>query len=111
MLQYETAKRLYEEMKEKAKQSPLGGFQDFYKMFLKSAVDYAATRAAWATMDQAARNEDDKPRRLKHDAFISMLNAISRNLGISMLSLSKSGMPRRISLGIWTSDMHKGECN
>ena len=82
MLQYETAKRIYDELKEKAKQSPMSGFRNFYKMFLKSAVDYATTRASWATMDQAARNEDDKPRRLKHDAFISMLNAISRNLGM-----------------------------
>lgn len=82
MLQYETAKRIYDELKEKAKQSSMSGFQEFYKMFLKSAVDYSATRAAWATIDQAARNEDDKSRRLKHDAFISMLNAISRNLGM-----------------------------
>lgn len=64
MLQYETAKRIYDEIKEKAKQSPLAAFQDFYKMFLKSAIEYAATRAAWSTMDQAAKNEDDKPRRL-----------------------------------------------
>ena len=82
MLQYETAKVLYEELKEKSKQSSKSGFQDFYKMFLKSAADYAATRSSWATMEQADRNEDDKPRRMKHDAFISMLNAISRNLCI-----------------------------
>ena len=82
MLQYETAKRIYDELKEKAKQGPMNGFQEFYKMFLKSAVEYATTRATWATMDQAARNEDDKSRRMKHDAFISMLNAISRNLGM-----------------------------
>lgn len=82
MLQYETAKRIYEELKEKAMQSTLDGFHDFFKLFLKSAIDYAATRAAWATMDQAARNEDDKLRRMKHDAFISMLSAISRNLGM-----------------------------
>ena len=83
-------------MKEKAKQSPLSGFQDFYKMFLKSAVDYATTRAAWATMDQAARNEDDKPRHLKHDAFISMLNAISRNLGVDEIEVV---MPDRKTKG------------
>ena len=33
-------------------------------------------------MDQAERNEDDKLRRQKHDAFILMLNAIPRNLGM-----------------------------
>ena len=85
MLQYELAKRLFDELKEKAKASSMSGFQDFYKMFLQSAIDYAATRAAWATMDQTARNEDDMPRHRKHDAFISMLNAISRNLGMDEL--------------------------
>lgn len=82
MLQYETAQKLYAELKEKAAQSPKSEFQDFFKLFLKSAAEYAATRTSWATMDQAARNEDDKPRRMRHDAFISMLNAISRNLGM-----------------------------
>ena len=96
MLQYETAKQLYDELKERAKQSPKQGFQDFYKLFLKSAMDYAATRAAWVTMDQAARNEDDKPRRLKHDAFISMLNAVSRNLGLEEI---KEIMPDRKTKG------------
>lgn len=96
MLQYETAKRIFEDLKEKTKQSPMSGFQDFYKMFLKSALDYAATRAAWATMDQAVRIEDDKPRRMKHDAFISMLNAISRNLGIEEI---EEVMPDRKTKG------------
>ena len=96
MLQYETAERIFEELKEKAKRSPMSGFQDFYKMFMKAATDYAATRAAWATMDQSARNEDDKPRRLKHDAFISMLDAVSRNLGIKEI---EAIMPDRKTKG------------
>ena len=96
MLQYETAKRIYDELKEKAKQSPMSGFQEFYKMFLKSAVEYATTRAAWATMDQAARNEDDKSRRMKHDAFMTMLNAITRNLGMEEI---EAIMPDRKTKG------------
>ena len=96
MLQYETAKKIYDELDTKAKQRPMSGFLDFYKMFLRSAVEYAATRAAWATMDQAARNEDDKPRRMKHDAFISMLNAIARNLGMVEI---ESMMPDRKTKG------------
>lgn len=96
MLQYEIAKRIYDEMKEKSRQSPMHRFQNFFKMFLQSAVDYANTRAAWATMDQAARNEDDKPRRMKHDAFISMLNAISRNLGMEEI---EAVMPDRKTKG------------
>lgn len=82
MLQYEIAEKLYGEMKEKAARNAAGAFQNFFKMFLKSAVDYASTRASWATMDQNARNEDDRSRRARHDAFISLLNAVSRNLGM-----------------------------
>lgn len=96
MLQYEIAKKIYDELKEKAKQSPMSGFQNFFKMFLESAVDYAAIRATWATMDQAARFEDDKPRRMKHDAFISMLSAISRNLGMEEI---EAVMPDRKTKG------------
>jgi len=96
MMKYETAKRLYEELKEKANQSPTSGFHNFYKMFLKSATDYAATRAVWAIMDQSGRNENDKPRRLKHDAFISMLNAISRNLDMEEI---ETVMPDRKTKG------------
>lgn len=95
MLQFEEARRLYEEMKEKAARSSQSGFQDFFKLFLKSAADYAATRSSWAIMDQAARNEDDKPRRLKHDAFISILNAISRNLDVGIEEI----MPDRKTKG------------
>lgn len=82
MLQYETARKLYEEMKEKAAGKFSGSSGDFYKLFLKTAVDYANTRSAWACMTQAERTEDDKARRLKHDAFISLLNAVARNLSI-----------------------------
>lgn len=95
MLQYQTAEKVYAELKMKSEQSPVKGFQDFFKLFLKSAVDYAATRSSWATMDQDARNEDDKPRRVKHDAFISMLNAVSRNLNVDIEEI----MPDRKTKG------------
>ena len=81
MLQYEVAKKLIEDLQERVKQNGQRDFRDFFKLFLKSATDYAAVRSSWATMDQVARNEDDKPRRIQHDAFISMLNAVARNLG------------------------------
>lgn len=80
MLQYETARRLYEAMRDRSARSSISGFQNFYQLFLKSAGDYAATRTAWAAMDQAARNADDKARRIKHDAFLSALGAVARNL-------------------------------
>ena len=38
MLQYEIAKKLYEEIKAKATSDPRPGFDDFYNGFLKSAV-------------------------------------------------------------------------
>ena len=95
MLQYDTAQKLYAELKETAAQSSQTGFRDFFQMFLRSAADYAETRTSWATMDQAARNEDDKPRRMKHDAFISMLNAVSRNLDVKIEEI----MPDRKTKG------------
>lgn len=82
MLLYDTAKDIYEEMKENVAGSSKSGIESFYKMFLKSAVDYANTRASWACMDQDARNEDDRNRRIQHDGFISLLSALSRNLGM-----------------------------
>lgn len=81
MLQYETAREIYEQMKEKVK-GRKDGMESFYQLFLKSASDYAATRTSWACMDQAGRVEDDRSRRVKHDGFISLLNALSRNLGM-----------------------------
>lgn len=85
MLNYETAVKLYTEMKQRAMEKAQGPFGDFYKMFLKSAVEYANTRASWGCMTQGERNEDDKARRIKHDALISMLTAVCRNLGMDNL--------------------------
>lgn len=82
MLQYETAKQIYEEIKRKSCNIDQNGFAEFYKLFLKSAVDYANTRASWACMEQDARNEDDRSRRTKHDGFISILCALCRNLDL-----------------------------
>ena len=82
MLQYEIAKTLYEEIKGKVEQCHQEGFDEFYQEFLESAADYAKNRTAWSFMDQAARAEDDKARSIKHDAYMSMLAAICRNLGI-----------------------------
>ena len=46
MLQYETAKKLYEEIKAKATSDTRPGFDDFYNGFLKSAASYAETRTS-----------------------------------------------------------------
>ena len=82
MLQYEVAKRIFEEMKEKAANNDREGFDEFYRSFLEGAADYARTRTAWSFMDRAARMEDDRGRSFKHDAFMSMLAAVCRSLGI-----------------------------
>lgn len=82
MLQYEVAKKLYEEIKESASQNTTEGFDEFYRDFLESAAEYARTRTAWALMNRAEQIEDDKRRSVKHDALISILGAICRNLEI-----------------------------
>ena len=82
MLQYEISKKLYEEINEKARNDAREGFREFYEGFLKSAVNYANNRTAWAFIEQTERMEDDKSRSIKHDAYMSSLGAVCRNLGI-----------------------------
>ena len=82
MLQYEIAKKLYEEIKAKATNNTRPGFDDFYNGFLKSAVSYAETRTEWNFMDFSERIERDKSRSIKHDSYMSSLGAVCRNLGI-----------------------------
>ena len=96
MLQYEIAQKLYEEIKEKAAKNSNDAFQSFYKEFLKNAVVYADTRAAWSFMEPAEQREDDASRSIKHDAFMSMLNAVCRNLGVEGID---SIMPDRKAKG------------
>ena len=82
MLQYEAARKLYEEISEKAAKTTIEGFDEFYQDFLRDAVEYAKTRTAWSFMDREERMEDDKGRTIKHDAYMSMLGAVCRNLGV-----------------------------
>ncbi len=96
MLQYEVAKSIYDEIRTKASESTKSGFDEFFKLFLKNAADYASTRTSWAVMSQSERSADDNARRVKHDAFISMLSAISRNLGVEGI---EEKMPDRKAKG------------
>lgn len=82
MMQYDVAKKLYEEIKEKAAKNSDELFKRFYHDFLNSAAEYAKTRLSWSFMDLEARREDDGSRSIKHDGFMAMLNAVCRNLGI-----------------------------
>ncbi len=82
MLRYEIAKELYGQIKARASQSTDKDFIGFYETFLKDAVGYAENRTAWSFMDDEERAGDDKSRSIKHDAYISMLDAVCRNLGI-----------------------------
>ena len=82
MLQYDIAKKLYEEIKEKAGKTSIKGFDLLYASFLEDAVDYAAIRTKWSLMSRAERIENDRGRTAKHDSVISMLGAVCRNLGI-----------------------------
>ena len=85
MLQYEIAQRLYDELKEKAVKNSNDAFRGFYNEFLKNAVAYANTRTAWSFMETTERREDDASRSIKHDAFMSMLSAVCRNLGVERI--------------------------
>ena len=81
MLQYEIAKKLYDEMKDKAAKEP-EDFYEFFEGFLKSATEYASTRTNWSFMDRETRMEQDRGRSIQHDGYMSLLTAICRNLKI-----------------------------
>ncbi len=95
MLQYEIARKLYEEIKEKATEQP-EEFTEFYQDFLKVATEYAKTRLNWSFMTLAERRADDPSRTIKHDGFMAMLSAVCRNLGIKGID---DLMPERKSKG------------
>ena len=82
MLSYENAYLLYWDINEKATECPLQGFDKLYRRFLQTAVDYANTRANWTFLDRDSKREQDTGRSIQHDAFISLLRAICRNLEI-----------------------------
>ena len=82
MLQYEIAKSLYEEISEKAAKNPDEDFKNVYNDFLNDAVDYAKNRMTWAFMDWNSRREDSGSRTARHNAYMAMLGAVCRNLGI-----------------------------
>ena len=82
MLEFEIAKKLYEEIQEKAINDSREGFKEFYEDFLKSAVSYAETRTEWSFMELSERMENDRSRSIKHDSYMYSLGAVCRNLGI-----------------------------
>lgn len=85
MLDNDTAMRLFDRIQKGVKTHPQPEFSQFYDRFLKSAKDYASIRLEWQSLDLSQRIERDHSRRVSHDAFISMLNAVCRNTGITDL--------------------------
>ena len=96
MLQYDDAKRLYEEIEAKMADNKDQDLQELYEDFLKAAAEYAKTRLSWSFMDMDAKRQDDGSRTIKHNGFISILTAICRNLGIDGAA---ELMPERKSQG------------
>lgn len=96
MLNYEIAKKVYEEIKEKAAKILDENLQNFYRDFLKNAVEYAQKRTEWTFMDPVARCDDDRNRSRIHDAFMTRLLSVCRNLGIEGI---EETMPDRKTKG------------
>ena len=96
MLQYDDAKRLYDEIAAKMADNKDEDLQELYEDFLKAAAEYAKTRLSWSFMDLEARRADDGSRSMKHEAFMARLIAVCRNLGIEGI---EDLMPERKSKG------------
>lgn len=82
MLNYEIAKELYEHILRKAMKEPDADFQEFYRDFLTLACEYAKIRTEWGFLTPKEQAEQDAARSRKHDAYMAMLSAVCRNLGI-----------------------------
>lgn len=82
MLQYEIAKKLYEEIKEKAAANTDEDLDELYQKLLKASREYASTRLSWSFMTQMECREDDASRTIKHNGYITLLGAVCRNFGI-----------------------------
>ncbi len=85
MLQYEVAKELYEKIRQAAMENKDEDFMSLYKECLNDAVIYAGKRAMWEFMSDDERKADDENRSMIHNAYISMLDAVCRNLGIDRI--------------------------
>lgn len=83
-LSYEEALRAYTLIKEKAAEIPEDDtdLKEFYMDFLKSATDYAMTRAQWTFMTLDEIKEIDPLRTRRHNGFIAALEGICRNFQI-----------------------------
>lgn len=82
MLKYEVAKELYEKIKQAAMENDDEDFRILYEECLNDAVIYAGKRAGWEFMSDEERKAADENRSMLHNAYISMLDAICRNLEI-----------------------------
>ena len=82
MLKYEVAKKLYEEMKEKAEKNHDEMIAGLHQDFLDAAAEYAKTRLSWSFMSMVAKREDDASRTIKHNGFMTLFSAVCRNLSI-----------------------------
>ena len=81
MLQYEVAKKIYEELKEKALNES-DDIKELFEDFLRSAVDYAKVRTEWSFLNTEERREQDEGRSFKHNGYMSLLTAVCRNLHV-----------------------------
>ena len=95
-MQYEIARKLYEEIKEKAAKETDSDIEEVYKDFIKYACDYADNRKAWSFMSRSEQIADDASRSIKHNAYMSMLESVCNIYGIDGVN---SIMPDRKAKG------------
>ena len=96
MLRYDVAMEWYENIKEKGEHTTDETLRDFYRDFLKSAVDYTAKRSAWTFMSPEDRDADGGSRSGLHEGFMTHLRIVCRHFGIDGL---EETMPDRKTKG------------
>lgn len=85
MLQYEVAKKIYEEIKEKVAKSPNEGVYELYQDFMFSTLVYANTLTVWSQMDLDEQQSYQEKKKEEYLDYAVELHKICLELDVDVL--------------------------
>ena len=85
MLQYEVAKRIYEEIKEKAAKASDESFDECYWYFIFCTLSYANTLTVWSQMDLDEQQSYQEKKEEEYLAYAVELHKVCLDLDIDVL--------------------------
>ena len=85
MLQYKIAKRIYEEIKEKADKTSEENFTERYWYFIFCTLSYANTLTVWSQMDAEEKSSYFEKREKEYLAYAVELHKVCLDLNVDVL--------------------------